>query len=411
MRKRIGVAQLQVGMYLDEFCCSWMEHPFWRSGFVITDSEDIRRIQASSVAEVWIDCGKGIDIVPGGGSVSPIEAETRINAELAKVVLEDRQEELASDGTEFEHAAVLCAQAKELARSIFQDARMGRAIDTVNARVLVEQVLESVSRNACALTSLVRLKTVSDFTYMHSVAVCALMVSLAGRLGLDHQQTCSAGMAGLLHDLGKAAMPIEILHKPGKLSDSEFALIRRHPEEGSQMLKNCGLDAAVLDACLNHHARHDGSGYPHGIKGNEISLYAKMAAVCDVYDAISSGRPYKPAWNPAEAMRKMAEWTAGHFDPVIFHAFVKCIGIYPVGSLVRLASGRIGVVVGQSDGSLLTPRIKVFFSLKDSMRFAPEIVDLSKPSCADVIEAREDPAKWNFPDLFNLWSGLSDSPW
>jgi hypothetical protein len=132
-----------------------------------------------------------------------------------------------------------------------------------------------------------------------------------------------------------------------------------------------------------------------------------MAAVCDVYDAISSGRPYKTAWDPAESMRKMAEWAPGHFDPVVFHAFVKSIGIYPIGSLVRLASGRLGVVIGQSATSLLTPSVKVFFSTKINARTLPEIIDLSDPGCNETIEAREDPAKWNFSDLVTLWSGLN----
>ena len=151
-----------------------------------------------------------------------------------------------------------------------------------------------------------------------------------------------------------------------------------------------------------------GSGYPHNIKGNEISLCARMAAVCDVYDAVSSGRPYKTAWNPAEAIRKMAEWTNTHLDPVVFHAFVKSIGIYPVGSLVRLTSGNLGVVVGQSDSSLLAPKIKVFFSTKRNARIKRNLIDLSDATQAERIEAWEDPAKWNFPDINELWSGLKN---
>lgn len=411
MLKRISVQQLQVGMYLHEFCCSWMDHPFWRSGFVITDREDVERIRASNVSEVWIDCVKGIDSAPDQASVSDAEEEAQVDAELRQIALEEPLALCIPANEGYAHAAEVCAHAKQVVIAIFQEARMGKAIDTVGAQLLIEEVLESVTRNPCALISLVRLKTASEFTYMHSVAVCALMVALASRLGLDREQTCSAGLAGLLHDLGKAAIPLDVLHKPGKLSDSEFAIIKRHPEEGSRMLQACGLDGAVLDVCLNHHARMDGSGYPRGITGTEISLFARMAAVCDVYDAITSGRPYKPAWDPAECMRKMAEWTSGHFDLVVFHAFVKSIGIYPAGSLVRLNSGRLGVVVGQSAASLLTPKLCVFFSTTRNARITPVIVDLSDPDCGETIEAREDPAKWNFPDLFKLWSGLSKSPW
>ena len=155
----------------------------------------------------------------------------------------------------------------------------------------------------------------------------------------------------------------------------------------------------------------DGSGYPKGLKGDQISLFAKMGAVCDVYDAITSNRPYKSGWDPAESLRKMAEWASGHFDGKVFQAFVKSLGIYPIGSLVQLSSGRLGVVVEQTAKSLTTPRVKVFYSTKSNMRIVPEVVDLSRPGTIEKIMSREDPAKWKFADLNELWSGLSSHPW
>jgi len=241
---------------------------------------------------------------------------------------------------------------------------------------------------------------------MHSVAVCALMVALARQLGLSDEETRSAGVAGLLHDLGKAAMPMDVLNKPGKLTDAEFAIIKGHPEAGYEMLlRGSGVNEMALDVCLHHHEKTDGSGYPKRLKDAEISLYAKMGAVCDVYDAITSNRPYKTGWDPAESLRKMAEWANGHFDPQVFQAFVKSLGIYPIGSLVLLSSGRLGIVVEQSQKSLLAPHVKVFFSTKANARIRPEIVDLSRPGCPEKIAGREDPSKWNFPDLNELWSG------
>jgi HD-GYP domain-containing protein (c-di-GMP phosphodiesterase class II) len=239
-----------------------------------------------------------------------------------------------------------------------------------------------------------------------------MMVSLAKQLGLDEAQTRSAGIAGLMHDLGKASMPMEVLNKPGKLTDAEFAIIKTHPEEGHRMLlTGTKVDPMVLDVCWHHHEKIDGSGYPKGLKGDEISLFAKMGAVCDVYDAITSNRPYKSGWDPAESLRKMAEWANGHFDGKVFQAFVKSLGIYPVGSLVRLSSGRLGVVIEQTGKSLTMPMVKVFFSTKANMRIVPEILDLSVPGTTEKIAGREDPAKWRFADLNELWSGLSKPPW
>jgi putative nucleotidyltransferase with HDIG domain len=295
---------------------------------------------------------------------------------------------------------------------MFEEARMGNTVDVGGARLLVEEISDSVSRNPGALISLARLKTADDYTYMHSVAVCAMMVALAKQLGLDEAQVRSAGLAGLLHDLGKAVMPIEVLNKPGKLTDEEFTVIKSHPVEGHKMLLGgVNIDPIVLDVCLHHHEKTDGSGYPSGLKGPEISLFAKMGAVCDVYDAITSNRPYKAGWDPAESLRKMAEWANGHFDPQVFQAFVKSMGIYPVGSLVQLSSGRIGVVVEQTSKMLTTPSVKVFFSTKSNLRILPQIIDLSRPENKEKIVSREDPAKWRFPDLHELWSGLPQTPW
>jgi len=131
-----------------------------------------------------------------------------------------------------------------------------------------------------------------------------------------------------------------------------------------------------------------------------------MGAVCDVYDAITSNRPYKAGWDPAESLRRMADWANGHFDPLVFQAFVKSVGIYPIGSLVKLNSGRLGIVIEQAEKSLLTPRIKVFYSTRGQARILPEIIDLSRPNCPEKISGREDPAKWNFPDFNELWSGV-----
>ena len=399
-------------MHLKEFCGSWMEHPFWRSAFVITDPKDIESILASSIKEVWIDSSKGLDVEAGETAISEAESDVQVEAELKIAAQEQRQTAAVPASVEFARAAKICAQSKRAVASMFQEARMGKAVDTDGAQKLVEEISDSISRNPGALISLARLKTADDYTYMHSVAVCALMIALSKQLKLDEKLTRSAGIAGLLHDLGKALMPMDVLNKPGKLTDEEFAIIKTHPEEGHKLLLgSTGADKMALDVVLHHHEKTDGSGYPKRLKDSEISLYAKMGAVCDVYDAITSNRPYKAGWDPAESLRKMAEWAKGHFDPTVFQAFVKSLGIYPVGSLVKLNSGRLGIVVEQAEKSLLTPRIKVFFSTRSNARIKPEIVDLSRANCPEKIVSREDPAQWNFPDLNELWSGLSGSPW
>lgn len=269
---------------------------------------------------------------------------------------------------------------------------------------LVEEISSSVARNESALISLVRLKSKDDYTYMHSVAVCALMIALARELNLSEIQARQAGLAGLLHDVGKAAVSLDVLNKPGALTAEEFALVKRHTVLGHQMLLKASIqDEVALDVCLHHHEKMDGSGYPNGLKREQISIYAKMGAVCDVYDAVTSNRPYKKGWEPGVSLQRMANWK-GHFDEVIFKAFVKSVGIYPVGSAVMLKSGRLAVVIDQNPTSLLTPIVKVFFSTRSRSRVPIEILDLSKPGANDKITGHEDPVLWGINDFSQLWA-------
>lgn len=408
MLKKVGVEHLRLGMHIHELCGSWMEHPFWRTRFVLDDADDIRRIRDSGITEVWIDTSRGCDT-----PVAEIQAVAHSKTEVAAEV-DRRLEQTAPRGApprqvlmveEVRRAARICAGSKRAVVSMFHEVRMGKAVSAEAAGALVDEISSSVMRNPGALISLARLKTADDYTYMHSVAVCALMVALARQLGLDEATTRKLGMAGLLHDLGKALMPMEVLNKPGKLTDEEFAIIKGHPEAGHKILVEGATAGEIpLDVVLHHHEKMDGSGYPRRFKGEQISLYARMGAVCDVYDAITSNRPYKAGWDPAESIRKMAEWCHGHFDERIFQAFVKCIGIYPIGSLVRLASGRLGVVMEQSEQSLLTPCIKVFFSTKSKTHIAPEIVDLSRTGVTDEIVSREDANRWGLKNIEQLWA-------
>ena len=406
MLKKITSDRLTLGMHIKEFCGSWMDHPFWRGGFVLNNPKDLATIQASNIKEVWIDSSRGKDVVERrreAETVCPPVPERRSQSE-SSAEAKPRSVAPTSRAVELVQASRIFSESRQAVISMFQEARMGNAVDTIVAKALVEDIADSVSRNAGALISLARLKNADDYTYMHSVAVCAMMVALSRQLGLDQEQTRSAGLAGLMHDLGKAAMPLDVLNKPGKLTDAEYAVIKTHPKQGHNLLERSGEEnAIVLDVCLHHHEKIDGSGYPKGLKGDEISLFAKMGAVCDVYDAITSNRPYKAGWDPAESLRKMAEWK-GHFDLKVFQAFVKSLGIYPIGSLVRLSSGRLGVVVAQTGKSLTMPTVKVFYSTKSDLRIEPEVIELSKPGVREKIVQREDPAKWGFSDLNALWA-------
>jgi putative nucleotidyltransferase with HDIG domain len=299
-------------------------------------------------------------------------------------------------------ARKLCSEAKAQIMDMHEDARLGKAIDPSSTLPLVAEIDAMVQHNSAAFLSVARLKTHDDYTFMHSIAVGALMTALAHQLGLDKNQVQLAGLGGIMHDIGKALMPHDILNKPGKLTDNEFDVVKKHPAAGAELLQTSGAPPEVIDIALHHHEKFNGQGYPDKLIGEEISVLSRMGAICDVYDAVTSDRPYKKAWDPASAIRNMASWE-GHFDKNIFQAFVKSVGIYPVGSLVRLSSQKLAVVTEPGVESLLKPKVKVFYSLTAKAPIQMEVLDLAIPNSKETIEGPEDPSKWHFKNLDQLW--------
>ena len=320
--------------------------------------------------------------------IKPVEVITKIEGTPQVVEKKVALEE------ELEVAKETLAKAKQATIEMFEEARMGNSISVEDVEPLVNEISQSVMRNSSAMLSITRIKTLDDYTYLHSVAVCALMIALGKQL--NYQGDIHAlGMAGLLHDVGKTAIPENILNKPGKLTDGEFEIVKGHPFRGWQILKeSSGVDEVALDVCLHHHERVDGNGYPDKISGDELSLVARMGAVCDVYDAITSERCYKNGWDPADALKKMTSWKGGHFDDHVFNAFVKTIGIYPTGTLIKLKSGRLGIVTEQSDKTLLKPKIKIFYSSTSRSHIPQKHVDLARSQ--EVIHSIEEPGNWGF---------------
>ena len=405
MLKKIAVADLRLGMHLHALEGSWLDHPFWKARFTLTDSADLRRLQGGAVTECWIDIGKGLDVLQREGVVPAAPAPAMPPSPPPQAAARPvAAAPTRSMDEELRQAAAVCNRGRAAVMSMFREARLGRAVDTEGCLPLVSEITDSVIRHPGAMVSLARLKTKDEYSYMHSVAVCALMVSLARHLGLDETECRDAGIAGLMHDIGKAVIPLEILNKPGKLTETEFATVRTHPERGHALLvEGRGASEAVLDVCLNHHERVDSTGYPNRLSGDALTRLARMGAICDVYDAITSNRPYKQGWDPAESIARMASWK-GHFDTTLFAAFVRSLGIYPVGSLVGLASGRLAVVMEQNPQALTAPVVKVFYSTKSQLPIPPQRVDLAAAGTSDSIVGRESPAKWGFGFVDELWA-------
>jgi putative nucleotidyltransferase with HDIG domain len=396
MLKKIKVNDVRLGMYMHEICGSWMDHPFWKRSFKLTDEKDLITLKNCGVDEIWIDTSLGMDVDTGVTALLQNEEELNVENELKNIERSPQKNTvLVPLQVELIAAKKIHSKTKEAVISLFSDVRMGNAINLDEMVSLVEELNQSIKRNPSALISLSRLKDADSYTYLHSVAVCILMIALGRQLGLKDSLLTQAGIAGLLHDIGKVFIPDEVLNKAGKLTDEEFNIVKTHPQKGWELLKKTSdVSDWVLDVCRHHHERVDGMGYPDKLSGEALTLFARMGAVCDVYDAITSNRCYKKGWEPAESIRKMAEWRNGHFDEVIFHAFVKTVGIYPTGTLLKLKSGRLGVVTDQTKNSLVKPIVTVFFSIRSNAHILQEIIDLSKST--DSIVSLENPQQWKF---------------
>ena len=404
MLKTVATSSLRAGMFVHSLDRRWLDHPFWKTSFALS-AADIEKIAASGIESVVIDTEKGPEPVAktldGAGECDAGDSIDAAQGDPLLVVthLQRRRKPLAD---EIEHAKRLFESASNEMKLVFQQARLGKAVSGEIMMPLVKTIAASVMRNPHALTSVARLKHHDSYTYMHSVAVCALMTALAHELGLDEHAVLEAGAAGLLHDLGKALMPLAVLNKPGKLSAEEYEVAKKHVHDGWKLLQSADVSSGVLEVALHHHEKINGRGYPSGLIGKGIPLLARMGSVCDVYDAVTSERPYKSAWHPTQALRNMASWD-GQFDKTILAAFISTVGIYPVGALVRLESGFLAVVLDQSSGSILAPIVKTFFSCKSDQPVLPEVVDLKKMQGLDRIVAIEDPGQWNLPQLNELW--------
>jgi putative nucleotidyltransferase with HDIG domain len=392
MIKQIHTEQLKPGMYIHDLNCGWLDHPFVSSTFKVQDQATIDKIINLGIRELYIDTVKGADVW-----AAPTQQE--VNADLERRLQEIAEKQAAKPVvTELREEAArarrLHGEANKVMRNVMGDIRLGQTIQVDRVMPLIENTVESIFRNQDALLPLVRLKTHDDYTFEHSVGVCALLVAFGRAMQLPKEVIREVALGGLLHDVGKACVPDEILNKPAKLSEEEFSVMQKHVVLGVALLHNTdGISDIAMQVVGEHHERFDGTGYPNRQVGEKISVYGQMAAIVDVYDAISSERVYHKGMPPSQALKKLLEWSSHHFSPQLVKTFIRAIGIYPTGTLVQLESKRLGVVIEQNDGNLLEPVVRVFYHAGQQHYIPPEIVDISKVQ--DRIASFENYEKWN----------------
>ncbi|MCG7991045.1 MAG: HD-GYP domain-containing protein [Candidatus Thiodiazotropha lotti] len=397
MIKQVKIGELRIGMYVHKLEASWIDHPFLRNQFKIKQISDISKIRKSAIKVVYIDTDKGLDIEQQPAveqSAATVQAETVADR---KTNSSDPQNSLQE---EIVKANQVRLEAGRVITDIMADARLGKQIETERVTPVVEDMLASIFRNQDAFLGLTRIRQMDQYTFEHSVSVSALMIAFAKKLQLDQSTIWELGVGGILHDVGKLQVPEKILNKPGRLTDQEFDVMRGHVGFGYKLIDEAeSIPKRAQQVILQHHERLNGTGYPGRLSGEEISLYGKMAAIVDVYDAITSDRVYHKGKLPSLVLRQLVEWSdEGDFDAELVQRFIQCVGIYPVGSLVVLESQRLAVVVASPQKALLNPVLKVIYDLRKQRLIPPEVLDLTDP----VAGGRDRIVKPVTPDEYSI---------
>ncbi len=387
MIKTISVKQLKTGMYIHELDCSWIKHPFTRNQFKITEPSDIKKIITAGIKLLKIDTDKGLDITPAPQKKTtespPENTHKPARASLKPALKKTRKE-----------AKQIKNHAEQAISNIMADIKLGQQVEMEQVTPVVDKMAESVLENHNALLGLSRIRNMDTYTFEHSVNIGVLMMSFAKSRGMSEAEIHDVGVGGLLHDIGKAITPTSILNKPGKLTDEEFKIMREHVVHSRTILQDTpGINQNALDVGALHHEKFDGSGYPDGKKGDEISIIGQMSAIVDVYDALTADRCYHKGQDPSAVLKRMLSWTGSHFNPEYMHEFIQCVGIYPPATLVKLSNHRLAVVV-ENNANLLLPRVVVFLKTKTNETIEPQLIDLSKQDKLKIVSSESDQT-WN----------------
>lgn len=402
MIKKIPVSRLRVGMYIQDLGGSFLDHSFWRSSFLITNQRKLHKLQTSRLEWVLIDTARGVDVLPDGATETtaapaapvPVSSSKAAPGKPVRPGPHAAPDAPPAGQQAFDDAREILAGSTEQVQQFFSDADVGNKLDFSQVRGLVQDMADSLEGHPDALTSLARIKKADQYLYAHSVSVAALMTSLARSMGLTDEHVHMAGMAGLLHDIGKVRDPADAVRKIGRPIEMPQEIQQRHPVAGAQVLQaDTSVPPEVIEACRHHHERMDGKGFPDQLAGKQIGLLARMAAICNYYDEMTSTRPYRTGWDPAFTLHKMLT-SEGQFDMDVLAAFVRAVGRYPVGSIISLSDSELGLVVAQNRATPEQPVVKIFYSIRWSHAIPERRVDLADPDCGSTVLPVRHPVDW-----------------
>ena len=390
MIKRIPVQALTVGMYISDLNSDWIPDANYAKSGKIAQASTVDKIQQLGVHEVYIDTEKGLDS-PEGVDAQAIQSQQQHCMDTLSNSPGERQysEQMARE----QHTANrVHTQASTLVQDLMQRVKQGQSIELEAVEQVADDMLHSLFRNQNALSCLTRIRNKDQYLMEHSVNVAILMGILAKSLGYKIETLQALVTGALLHDIGKIVIDDAILHKQGKLNSDEWAEMQRHVTYGEAVLDATeGISPIAKLVCAQHHERLDGTGYPRGLSAEHIAHYGKLAAVVDVYDAITADRVYHQGMSPTAAMKKMIEWSDSHLDKALVYQFIRCMSVYPSGTLVELASQRIAVVVQPNERQQKQPIIRLLYCKQRQQYLNGQWLDLSSTAAQDNVVRAIDP--------------------
>ncbi len=361
LKKIVPVGELEFGMYVSALDCPWTETPFLFQGFVLRTESELETLK-KFCKSVFVDEEKSEPAA--APALKPFTPRYRVQVPVEREV---ERAKLVHRGTERTFRDVLGA------------VRANRTLDAKSIDHAVASMTESVLRNPDALMLFSQLREKGDYTQSHALDTAVYMATFGRFLQLPVEDISLLGYLGLMQDVGKLRVPNEILGKRERLTGAELAQAQQHVQHSADILRDTpGLPPRLAELAALHHERHDGSGYPKRLRGPEIGMIGSIAAIADTFDALTSERPYAQAVSPSTALSMLYKWRGTFFDAALVEQFIRCIGIFPLGSVVELNSGEVGIVIAQNLEKRLQPRVMVIRDASGNALKPQKLLDLSR---------------------------------
>ena len=390
MIKKVKVSDLQPGVFIHDFNCDWGEGNIYIEKMLVRDLKIVDIVKSWGIEEVYIDTERGKDVGPSlTARPNTNQFKTRVSPPSSTHTKTEAPRNPIPFALEAREAIQLRRDAVNVIKDTINRVNEGKSPNVELTYELAGRMKLSLERNRDALLLLTRIRKKDEYTLYHSISVSSLLLNFCDHKGLPEKQTLDLAVAALFHDIGKTKVPDSILNKPGKLNQWEFNEMKKHVEFSVDLLhKAKNLPAECYDIALHHHERVDGSGYPHGLTQDKIGYGVQLTTICDVFDAVTSARCYKEAMGTVAGLKTVYEASGSHFNKDLAHEFIRCIGVYPVGTCVRLEDGKVGIIA-ESTNNMMKPVVKVFRDARRREKFKPFLLDLSHTTQA--ICGYEDP--------------------